>query len=112
MPNVASYLLCLTLLAGCAAPHIGGVTITGAKFAVSESDIRAAIAASEEYAEFMSKRTDVCMDYGHLAHFRVTAVNVINHNEMHIYWRPNDVWVFVIRKDGKWESDGFGYIDR
>ena len=101
------------MLAGCAAPHIAGVSITGEKFAVSESDIRAAIAASEEYAEVMSKRADVCIDYGHLAHFRVTAVNVINHNEMHIYRRPTDVtWVYVIRKDGRWESDGFGYIDR
>jgi hypothetical protein len=51
MPTAAFYLMLAALLASCAGPRIAGVTITGAKFAVSEGDVRDAIAAGEHVSE-------------------------------------------------------------
>jgi hypothetical protein len=103
MSSAVRYLLLTALLAGYAEPRIAGITITGAKFAVSEIDVREAIAAGENFGGA----------WGRAARFRITSVKVINRNKMQMFQKPNDeAWVFVTRKNGKWEYDGFEYIDR
>ena len=102
MPRSVCFLLFTALIAGCAGPHIAGVTLSGAKCAVSKTDVREAIAAGENFGG----------RWGRSARFRVTAVDVTDHSHMRLLQKPNDgIWVYVTRENGKWKYDTFGYND-
>ena len=56
--------------------------------------------------------TDFGGYWGPTGHFRVAVVQVLNHNRARLLQKPHaESWVTVTRKAGKWEYDGFSYID-
>ena|GEM_PF-6268425 len=95
-------LVVVAISSGCVETHIAGITVTGAKAAVSETDIREAIAAG----------TDFGGQWGSTGRFRVTVVQVISHDQVRLFQEPHgQSWVTVTRKSGKWKYDGFTYVD-
>jgi hypothetical protein len=86
------------LLAGCATPiHVDGVLVTGERQQVSESDVRAAIAALQAALPELKAQT-------------LTRIRVATRNEILLSYSPQrgaEATEYVVKQSkGRWESTG------